>query len=849
MICAAMLIPRNILHGPVRPGCCAVVLAMLAAPPAMAADFYVSPKGNDSWTGLRPIPMRGRDGPFATLERALTAARESRPPNRIFIRDGTYYLPHPITLGPQDSNLTIAGYENERPVLSGGVPVTGWARGPRGVWAADMPAVREGKLDFRLLRVGDDWATLARYPDFDPANPYKGGWSFVARGLKAEGAFGRGVGAIHNAGDWIEWTVDVPADGAYRLWFRYAALNKPYGADDMAGRFTMRVDRDEPVTLRNLPDTGSWDNFQWSHVATLRLTRGRHVLRWTNVGGGGINFDAFALCNDPGWTPDRLAQNPPAPDKRVVVVQAESFSTARAREMQVDEAASSGFTDRFAFREGDIHQYRRPTDAEIHIFPSWGWVSTILHVTTIDYENRVVTVEKNSNASQEIRPGNRYFVANVVEELDRPGEWCLDRAAGRVLYIPRDEGFAAGPVVAAVLDHLIEIAGKPAPGQWVEGITISGLEFRDTSYSRTIGVYEPADAAIWLSGARNCTIENNRFINVGGYAVHMRRGSTGNQIIGNEIGRNGQGGVILRGRNADQPTENVIAGNWIHHGGRVYKHVAGIYCTTASGTRIAHNLIEHMPRYGVSLKSYSRDAASHNNVVEYNEILFTNLETSDSGAIETLGRDKQNSGNVIQYNRILDVVGLTSNARGEIVSPYMTWGIYLDDYSSGTVVRGNIVARHTWGGVCVHGGRENVIDNNVFVDGSVHQVRYQVRDDFCRDNRFVRNIIVWRAEGADLFRATGPWSEQVLRESDRNLFWFAGGRGALPERRITPLGTFAQWQAGGYDRRSIIADPEFAAPERDDYRLRPSSPALRMGFARIPVEKIGLRGYERSWKQ
>lgn len=814
---------------------------------APAADFFVARDGDDSWTGLRPRPLRGREGPFATVERAVAAARESRPPNRIFIRAGTYYLSRPIVLTAQDSNLTIAGYENERPVLSGGLPITGWARAGRGVWAADVPAVREGKLDFRLLRVGDDWATLARYPDFDPANPYKGGWSFVARGLKAEGAFGHGVGAIHNAGDWIEWTVDVPADGVYRLWFRYAAHNKPFGADDMAGRFMWRVGRDEPVVLRNLPDTGSWDVFQWSHVATLRLERGRHVMRWTNVGGGGINFDAFALCSDPGWVPDRTAQNPPAPDKRLVVVHAENFSAARARQMQVDDRGGAGFTDRFMFNEGDIRRYGRPTDAEIHIFPAWGWVSTILHVRSIDYENRIVTVENNSNASQEIRPGNRYFVSNVIEELDRPGEWCLDRTAGRVLYAPTEGRFAEGPVVAAVLDRIIDIAGEPVAGRWVQNVTISGLEFRDTSYSRTIGVYEPHDAAIWLSGARDCTIENNRFITIGGYAVHLRRSSTGNRINGNEIGYNGQGGVILRGRNADQPTNNTIAGNWIHHGGRVYKHVAGVYCTTASGTRIAHNLIEHMPRYGVSLKSYSADASSRNNVVEYNEILFTNLETNDSGAIETLGRDRQPGGNVIQYNRILDVVGLRTNARGEIFSPYMTWGVYLDDYSSGTTVRGNIVARHDWGGVCIHGGRDNLIENNIFVDGLTHQVRYQVRDEFCRDNRFVRNIVCWKAEGADLFRATGPWTGEVLRESDRNLFWFAGG--ALPAGRITPAGTFAQWQAAGFDRRSLTADPHFASPERDDYRLRPSSPALRMGFVPIPVERIGLRGFDGAWKK
>jgi hypothetical protein len=46
------------------------------------------------------------------------------------------------------------------------------------------------------------------------------------------------------------------------------------------------------------------------------------------------------------------------------------------------------------------------------------------------------------------------------------------------------------------------------------------------------------------------------------------------------------------------------------------------------------------------------------------------------------------------------------------------------------------------------------------------------------------------------------------------------------------------WQALG-DKHSIIADPKFIAPEKDDYRLAPDSPAWALGFQPIPVEKIG----------
>lgn len=46
------------------------------------------------------------------------------------------------------------------------------------------------------------------------------------------------------------------------------------------------------------------------------------------------------------------------------------------------------------------------------------------------------------------------------------------------------------------------------------------------------------------------------------------------------------------------------------------------------------------------------------------------------------------------------------------------------------------------------------------------------------------------------------------------------------------------WQELG-DSHSVIADPKFLSPEKDDYRLAPDSPAFALGFKQIPVEKIG----------
>lgn len=138
------------------------------------------------------------------------------------------------------------------------------------------------------------------------------------------GAFGPGVGNIHGAGTTLAWKVDVPADGRYVLWMRYAALNKPYGRDNLGGRTTMQADDDPPVTLDNLPDTGGWGVQAWSRAATIALKKGTRTLTWKNVQGGGLNWDAFALATDPAWQPRGVDLKAPAAGHHLVVVQAET---------------------------------------------------------------------------------------------------------------------------------------------------------------------------------------------------------------------------------------------------------------------------------------------------------------------------------------------------------------------------------------------------------------------------------------------------------------------------------------------------------------------------------------------
>ncbi|GIV19251.1 MAG: hypothetical protein KatS3mg023_1002 [Armatimonadota bacterium] len=841
---------------------CAMIVLLPIAAGGAPLRFYVSPRGSDSWSGRLERPnARRTDGPFATLQRAQRAVRELkrqglRQPVEVVVGQGTYYLKEPLVFTPEDSGTPDAPvvYRAAKVgtvVLSGGVPLSGWRKVRNNLWSVSVPdALSMGETP-RLLRLGNRWAIRARHPNFDAQNPLTGGWLFADfHGERWErGVFGQGVGNIHHPGDTLVWRIRVPETGRYRLWMRYAADNAG-DAFDMSGRCAIQVDNDQAIPLRNLPNTGGWGNFRWSLVAELHLQAGERTLRWKNLQGGGLNLDALALVQDASWDPKqaigdfewwgafRLDQPKTG---HLLLIQAEACDEAIGKEITVATPQPAGSRQYLVFREGDLPRWKDISGAELHIFPAWGWVNAIAPVVRIDYDTRRVLLPPDGY-TDDIRLGNRYFIEGVREALDAPNEWYLDRQKGELLYLAEGNPPPAEPAVLARLDRLIVLKGEPEQGRWVEHLRFEGFTFMDTNYTLTTNYYMPADAVIWMSGARDCVVSGCTFRWTGGYALRLEERSERIQFVKNRVEDVGQGGVILVGDNASQPRRNLVAGNVMQRLGLIYKHVAGVYVITGSENRIAHNTIWDTPRYAISLKTLDPTRQSHRNIVEYNDLRRTNLETNDTGAIETLGRDQQDTGNIIRYNLILDSVGMISTPDGKIVTPYFTWGIYLDDYSSGTTVLGNIVARTVNGGICVHGGKNNVFENNVFVDASVEQIRLQPRDDFMQGNRFVRNIIVYSKPEATLIFS---WDNRRDRfaEWDYNLYWLRGADLRQLHRRITPLGDFEDWQKAGFDAHSLINDPLFVAPEKDDYRLRPDSPAWKLGFRAIPVEKIGHKGW------
>src|SRR5581483_4113613 len=86
----------------------------------------------------------------------------------IYLRGGTYFLPEPLVLTPQDSQLALSAYRGEHPVLSGGRRISGWRQAMvngKACWLADIPEARDGRWTFHELWINGKRATRARHPN------------------------------------------------------------------------------------------------------------------------------------------------------------------------------------------------------------------------------------------------------------------------------------------------------------------------------------------------------------------------------------------------------------------------------------------------------------------------------------------------------------------------------------------------------------------------------------------------------------------------------------------------------------------------------------------------------------
>jgi hypothetical protein len=492
----------------------------------------------------------------------------------------------------------------------------------------------------------------------------------------------------------------------------------------------------------------------------------------------------------------------------------------------------------FLFKPGDFALPEDPDDVNFFVYHSW--TASLHWVSSLGGHEQLGLVGFTAPSNWPIgwwEREQRYYVENYRAALDAPGEWYLDRKTGVLHYWPLPgEDLSAVVVEAPVLRKLVRFAGDYEKQQFVEHIRLRGLSFQHADWF--VKDKGPADgqAAAWLEaavfaqGARYCTIEACEVAHVGEYGFYFERGCQHNLIQKCHVHDLGAGGVRLghmsSPRDHHEASErNVVDNCIIHDGGCVFRAGVGVWIGRSSYNKISHNVIRDFDYTGISVGwswGYAPTTA-HDNVIEYNHVANIGRGVlSDMGGIYTLG---VSPGTVIRSNIFH---GIESYAYGG-------WGLYTDEGSSGIVMENNIVYDTKTGGFHQHYGRDNVVRNNILAfskEGQLQRTRQEPHKSFT----FERNIVYF--DNGQLF--SGNWGDGQF-EMDHNVYWNAGGSD------VTFTGmSLAEWQATGFDQHSLIADPLFIDAANRDFRLKPDSPALELGFQPIDRSEIGLYGDE-AW--
>ncbi|HOX27547.1 MAG TPA: right-handed parallel beta-helix repeat-containing protein [bacterium] len=465
---------------------------------------------------------------------------------------------------------------------------------------------------------------------------------------------------------------------------------------------------------------------------------------------------------------------------------------------------------RFAY-SGDAPKNWAPSpDLWVHGYWTYDWADSYVKVKSIDPVARIITTEEPYGVYG-YSPGKRFRFLNALEALDAPGEWYADRASG-LLYIYPPAPLVGGELIASTLEAPV-VSLKD-----VSNVTLRGLTIEIT---RGAGVEITGGAKNLVAG---CVVRNT---GNGGVVIS---GGSQNGVTGSDVYETGDDGVRLTGgdRKMLAPAGNFASNNDIHNFGRWVRTYTPGVLIQGVGNRIEHNLVHDAPHVGILLNG-------NDHTIEYNEVHDINWETNDVGGFY-LGRDWTERGNVVRYNFFHHIHAMNGGMPGVDSNT-----VYLDDCACGVNVYGNVFYKMNRG-VFIGGGRDNTVENNIFVEAEpavlVDSRCLGWASDTVKPGGTLHKRLLDMNYTQPPYSTRYPELVKILDDSP------GAPKGNKIIRNISVKSTFLKLQ--DVDSKLLVVqdnlvdtDPQFVDAASMNFQLRDDSPAFALGFKKIPFADIG----------
>ncbi len=443
------------------------------------------------------------------------------------------------------------------------------------------------------------------------------------------------------------------------------------------------------------------------------------------------------------------------------------------------------------------------------------------------------------------------FVENIFEELDAPGEWYHDVRTATLYYKP-DAGLDLGKAVVEIAGLPCLIGVKGTAARPVRDVTLRGFVFRHAA--RTfMETREPLLRSDWtiyrggavaFEGTEDCGVVDCEFDQVGGNAVFVSNYNRRTFVRGTHIHGAGASGVCFVGdpgsvrsplfvpeqrqaydqidktpgpKTVDYPADCVVEDSLIHNVSVVEKQATGVQISMSKGITVRHCSIYDVGRAGINIS----EGTFGGHLLEFCDVFDTVRETGDHGSFNSWGRDRfwqltgVPEGELPQLALLDAEKTIIRNSRWRCDHG---WDVDLDDGSSNYEIYNNLFL---CGGLKLREGFHRKVRNNIGVNCTLHaHCWYPNSMDVVTGN-------IWMAPYAYPVAMCGGAKVAWGREVDRNCF--------VNEAQRVVYGL------KGWELHSVAGDPMFLDPVHGDFRVGPTSPALKIGFTNFPMDRFGVQ--------
>jgi len=461
------------------------------------------------------------------------------------------------------------------------------------------------------------------------------------------------------------------------------------------------------------------------------------------------------------------------------------------------------------FRDSDLGPWLDTRSAEITVYHSWD--ESLVGVASLQAAERGRGTLRFSTPAGH-PPGSfgnrKYVVWNVREGMLRPGQWYLDRTAGRLVYWPMPgEEMKSAEVFAPSVERIIRLEGTEQED--VKDVALRGLHLTATTTPLLAGGFAAGRFDGALSGERigGCSFEALSIGNVGGHAIKLGN-ATGVSVAGCEVGSTGAGGIYARGSGVR------IAGNHVHNVGRAYPSAAGMQVNGANHA-IERNHV-HDTTYSGIISSGEGSRFEHN-------VIWKTMQVLADGAAIYITFCKR----MLMRGNVAHSIGPGSAGHRPAAHAY-----YLDEQAEDCIVEHNLAFDVEW-------PSHNHMARNCFIRENVFVSRGPLKMTFPRCEGFTleRNVV---AATGPVSLHEAPGAVAVLRN---NILFSAEGR--IEEHVLDDYATREVRPLEPADG-TIFADPLFVDRDAHDYAFKPDSPAHRLGISPLDVSAAGTAWKNRS---